>query len=82
MDALIYTKQACPHCDRAKNLLAARGVKFSLVDCTFSTALTNEMIARSKGRKTYPQVFLDGIHVGGADELEILDAAGGLIVAA
>ncbi|QIG76069.1 glutaredoxin protein [Rhizobium phage RHph_I4] len=80
MKALIYSKQMCNYCTKAKALLEERGVGYELVDCTFSTELTKEMMNRS-GRDTFPQVFLDGVHIGGFDDLSALDKAGGLIPA-
>ncbi|AHC30425.1 putative glutaredoxin [Rhizobium phage vB_RleS_L338C] len=78
MKALIYSKQLCNYCVKAKALLEERGVSFELVDCTFSTELTKEMMNRS-GQKTFPQIFLDGVHIGGCDDLVALDQSGGLI---
>ena len=64
----IYTKNYCPFCKRAKHLLASKGVSFEEFDVTFSKAGQQEMMQRS-GRHTVPQVFINGHHVGGSDDL-------------
>ena len=74
----IYTKFLCPYCTRAKALLEAKGVGFTEIDVTMDAGLRRAMIERSNGRSTVPQIFIDGRHVGGSDELAALDARGGL----
>lgn len=74
----IYTKFFCPYCTRAKALLEAKGVEFTEIDVTMDAALRRQMMERSNGRSTVPQIFIDGHHVGGSDELAALDARGGL----
>ncbi len=73
----IYTKSWCGFSRRAKALLDAKGVDYHEVDVTDDRRREGEMIARS-GRHTVPQVFIDGVHIGGADDLARLDAAGDL----
>ncbi len=73
----IYTKSWCGFSQRAKALLDAKGVDYREVDVTEDTVREREMIARA-GRHTVPQVFIDGVHMGGADDLARLDAAGEL----
>ena len=74
----IYTKPFCPYCSRALSLLAAKGAQVTEVEAAFDPALRNEMLERSNGRATYPQIFIGDKHVGGCDELMALDRAGQL----
>ena len=74
----IYTKAFCPYCSRAMKLLAGKGVDPDEYDITMGGAKRGEMIERSGGRTTVPQVFVDGRHIGGSDDLAALDARGGL----
>jgi glutaredoxin 3 len=74
----IYTKFGCPYCTRAKALLADKGVTVSEHDITMGGEGRAEMIERSGGRTTVPQVFIDGKHIGGSDDLAALDRRGGL----
>ena len=74
----IYTKAFCPYCTRAMRLLADKGVTPTEYDITFGGAQREEMIQRASGRTTVPQVFIDGKHVGGSDDLATLDRRGGL----
>jgi glutaredoxin 3 len=74
----IYTKFMCPYCTRAVRLLAGKGVAFDEYDITMGGPKRTEMIQRASGRSTVPQIFIDGRHVGGSDELVALDSAGKL----
>lgn len=74
----IYTKAFCPYCTRAMRLLAAKGVRPEEVDITMGGPRRAEMIQRAGGRTTVPQVFIDGRHIGGSDDLAALDRRGGL----
>lgn len=74
----IYTKAFCPYCSRAMRLLAEKDVEVEEHDITMGGPRRHEMIDRSGGRTTVPQVFIDGRHVGGSDDLAALDARGGL----
>ena len=76
-EILIYTKDYCGYCARAKALLTAKGAAYTEIDVTHDAALQAEMMERS-GRRTVPQIFIDGRHVGGYDDLAALDAAGEL----
>lgn len=71
----IYTKSWCPYCARAKQLLKTKGVRFEETDIEQNVKQTREMQQRS-GQHTVPQIFIDGYHVGGSDELAIADRAG------
>lgn len=73
----IFTTPWCGYCARAKALLARKGVAYTEIDIEADPRLRAEMIARS-GRRTVPQVFIGGRHVGGSDDLAALDAAGEL----
>ncbi|CCM77471.1 glutaredoxin 3 [Rhizobium mesoamericanum] len=74
----IYTRQACGYCTRAKSLLAEKGVDFVEHDATSAPEIRQEMIGKSNGRTTFPQIFIGEQHVGGCDDLYALDRAGGL----
>ncbi len=74
----IYTKFTCGYCFRAKNLLQNKGVNFEETDISMGGAKRAEMIQRSGGRTTVPQIFIDDQHIGGSDELASLDDAGKL----
>jgi len=74
----IYTKAFCGYCYRAKALLAEKGVAFEEVDITMGGPRRAEMIERSHGGTTVPQIFIDGKHVGGSDELVALERRGAL----
>ncbi|GLS99719.1 glutaredoxin 3 [Sphingobium jiangsuense] len=74
----IYTKDYCGYCSRAKALLRDKGVAFEEYDITMGGPKRTEMIERSNGGMTVPQIFIDGRHVGGSDDLAALDRAGKL----
>ena len=74
----IYTKAFCPYCSRAMRLLASKGVTPTEHDITYGGPGRAEMVQRSGGRTTVPQVFIDGQHIGGSDDLAALDGRGGL----
>lgn len=74
----MYTTQSCPYCLRAKALLKQRGVDdIDEVAVDFDRKARDEMV-RITGRRTVPQIFIGGTHVGGCDDLMALDRAGGL----
>ncbi len=74
----IYTKAWCPYCTRAMKLLASKGVEPEEHDITMGGPKRAEMIQRANGRSTVPQVFIDGRHIGGSDDLAAFDRAGKL----
>jgi glutaredoxin 3 len=74
----IYTKFLCPYCSRAKALLSSKGASFEELDITMNGALRETMIERSNGGSTVPQIFIDGVHIGGSDDLAALESRGGL----
>jgi len=74
----IYTKDWCGYCARAKRLLGEKGVDFEEYDISLGGPQRAEMIDRSGGRSTVPQIFIDGVHIGGSDDLAALESAGKL----
>lgn len=74
----IYATMFCPYCFRAKRLLDAKGVAYDEIDVTMSPGRRREMAERAGGRTSVPQIFIDGAHVGGSDELQALETAGEL----
>lgn len=74
----IYTKMLCPYCTRAKTLLSAKGAAFEEFDITMGGPKRAEMLERAPGQSTVPQIFINGQHVGGSDDLAALERAGKL----
>lgn len=74
----IYTKPGCPYCERAKALLRQKNAEFKDIVASNDPELRREMNERSNGRNTFPQIFIDGLHIGGSDDLFALEARGGL----
>ena len=74
----IYTQPWCAYCARATNLLKDKGVAFTEIQAPRGTPARAESIARSGGRTTVPQIFINGAHIGGSDDLLALDRAGKL----
>lgn len=77
-DVTIYTRQLCGFCTAAKRLLDKKGVSFTEHDATFDPDLRQEMMQKSNGRSTFPQIFIGSKHVGGCDDLHDLERAGKL----
>lgn len=74
-DVTIYTRKFCPYCTAAKRLLSGKGVKFTEHDGTMNRAIKAEMVKRSNGGTTFPQIFIGDTHVGGCDDLYALEDA-------
>ncbi|MCC7320056.1 MAG: glutaredoxin 3 [Rubellimicrobium sp.] len=74
----IYTRSWCGYCHAAKRLLTSKGVTFTEYDVEKAPDRLREMLERANGRRTVPQVFIGGRHVGGSDDLHALDRAGKL----
>jgi glutaredoxin 3 len=74
----IYTRDYCGYCTRAKSLLASKGVQFTEFHAGDDPEKRREMIQRSHGVSTFPQVFINGRSVGGSDEIHDLDREGRL----
>jgi glutaredoxin 3 len=77
-DVVIYTKPGCGYCHAAKALLDQKGVDYTEIVASSDPAKKQEMIQRSNGRMTFPQVFIDDKHIGGSDDLAALDRKGEL----
>lgn len=77
VDIEIYSKEWCPYCAKAKALLASKGLNYREIDVTSDAVGEQKMIERS-GRRTVPQIFLDGDGIGGYDDLAQLNATGEL----
>jgi thioredoxin reductase (NADPH) len=75
---VVYGKGWCPYCDRAKGLLRRKGIPFEEIDVEATPGAEAEMVRRSGGRRTVPQIFLGDRHLGGSDDLHALDARGEL----
>ena len=74
----IYMFEGCPYCIRAKALLDSKGMTYTQTDIRKQPAKKAEMMERAHGRHTVPQIFIDGKHVGGCDDLHALEDAGKL----
>jgi glutaredoxin 3 len=74
----IYSTMWCGYCARARGLLQKKGIAFDDIDVESDTSKRDEMIKRAGGRTTVPQIFIDGAHVGGSDDLAALERAGKL----
>jgi glutaredoxin 3 len=75
---IIYTGNLCIHCNRAMELLNGKKIDFTEYNVTKDIAKRNEMLKRSNGAKTVPQIFIDEHHVGGNTELQTLEREGKL----
>ncbi len=76
--ATIYSKDYCPYCVKAKSLLKRKNIDFVEIDITNNETLQQEMISKSGGRRTVPQIFIGDTHVGGCDDLYALENTGKL----
>lgn len=74
----IYTWQTCPYCRRAKALLQSKGIDYQEISVDGDEAGRAAMARRSGGKRSVPQIFINGQHVGGCDELHALEARGEL----
>ncbi len=74
----IYTKVMCPYCVRAMSLLKKKGAEIEEIPAAFDKEKKQEMINRSGGAMTFPQIFIGDTHVGGSDDLAALERAGKL----
>lgn len=76
-DVVLYTTRFCPFCTQAKQLLASKGVKYREIPVDNDPELRLEMMNLS-GRRTVPQIWIGDAHVGGCDDLWVLERSGGL----
>ncbi|MBR9826477.1 MAG: glutaredoxin 3 [Alphaproteobacteria bacterium] len=74
----IYTRPMCGYCARALRLLNDKGVEFQEIEAGFDRNLKQEMIQRSNGASTFPQIFVGDMHIGGCDEMMALERSGKL----
>ncbi len=74
----IYVQDFCPYCARAAGLFRQKGVPFEEIHAPHGSAARRQASERSGGRTTMPQIFIDGRHIGGCDDLLALDRKGGL----
>jgi glutaredoxin 3 len=74
----VYTTTYCPFCHRAKALLQSKGVPFDEIDVTDDPELRQKMVELAGGRRTVPEIFINGRIIGGYDELRALDIRGEL----
>jgi len=77
-DVVLYTKPGCPYCMAAMGLLTRKGVDFTEIVASNDPEKKAEMIRKSGGKATFPQIFIDGKHIGGSDDMHALDRRGGL----
>ena len=77
-EVIVYSGPNCPYCQRAKMLLKKKGAAFTEYDIRAEPARLDEMKAKSGGKQSIPQIFIDGRHIGGCDDLYALDGAGKL----
>ena len=77
-DVVIYTRPFCGYCARAISLLNQKGVEFTEIEAGMDPEKRSEMVERAGGRSTFPQIFIDGAHIGGCDEMMALERAGEL----
>ena len=74
----IFTRPGCGYCSAAKSLLTRKSAAFTEYDVSADPKFRDEMTARSNGGMTFPQIFIDKVHIGGCDELYGLDRDGKL----
>ena len=74
----IYFREMCGYSARALDLLKTKNIDFVEYDATMNAELRSEMVKRADGRNTFPQIFIDGVGIGGCDDLYALNASGKL----
>ncbi len=77
-EVVMYSSPYCGYCIRAKKLLESKGVAYQDISLEANPDRRSEMVERAGGRTTVPQIFIDGRHVGGCDDLHALEAGGKL----
>lgn len=78
VNVVVYSKDYCPYCVKAKNLLTKKGIAFEEIDITNDSKKQEEMLAKAEGRRTVPQIFINDKSIGGYDDLHALDTGGKL----
>lgn len=76
-EVVIYTRKMCGFCTAAKSLLTKKSIEITERDATFDPVVRQEMVKLS-GRNTFPQIFINGKHIGGCDDLHDLESLGEL----
>lgn len=74
----VYVTTYCPYCVRAKELLKRKGVTFTEIDVTNDDAARDALVQKADGRRTVPQIFINGVGIGGSDDLHALEREGKL----
>ncbi|MBV0891829.1 glutaredoxin 3 [Paracoccus sp. Z118] len=74
----MYMTRTCPYCHAARTLLDRKGVSYETIDVGANPDRRAEMTQRANGRRTVPQIFIDGKPMGGSDEIHALDRQGKL----
>lgn len=74
----MYTTAICSYCVAAKNLLKTKGLDYEEIRIDTDRVRFDEMLTRASGRRTVPQIFINGTHVGGYDDLAAADRSGKL----
>jgi glutaredoxin 3 len=74
----LYTTRLCPYCHMAKELLRSKGVEIDEIDVSGQRELRAEMSQKAGGRSTVPQIWIGETHVGGCDDLYVLEREGKL----
>ncbi|MDX1292397.1 MAG: glutaredoxin 3 [Hyphomonas sp.] len=77
-EVTIYTRQFCPYCTRAVSLLKSKNAKFNEIDAGMDAQKKAEMVERSGGGRTFPQIFIGEKHIGGCDDMMALERSGEL----
>ncbi|WP_417455512.1 glutaredoxin 3 [Kiloniella sp.] len=77
-EVVVYSSMLCPYCIRAKKLLKSKGVAFNEIDVMMEPRRKPEMVEKAGGRTSVPQIFINGEHIGGCDELMALESHGKL----
>jgi glutaredoxin 3 len=74
----VYTTNYCPYCTKAKKLLELKGAKYKEIDISDDDEARTALVQKAGGARTVPQIFIDGKHIGGCDDLYALNDKGGL----
>lgn len=74
---VVYVKDYCPYCTKAKNLLNKKGVQYEVIDIEHDEEL-QEYVIKQSGRRTVPQIFINDKPVGGSDDIYYLNSTGEL----
>lgn len=77
-DVEVYTTQTCPYCVKAKTLLKTKGIPFKEIDVTGDDEARIALVQKANGMRTVPQIFINGKHIGGSDDLHALNDKGEL----